>query len=301
MDLRDGVETSESRFASYVEAVSSGVGHADRVAPLKAYCKGLLLPGERKSVEPMAARVEPGRVQAAHQSLHHFVAKADWSDDAVLAVVQAQVLPGLERQGPIRAWIVDDTGFPKKGRHSVGVARQYCGQLGKQDNCQVAVSLSVANDHASLTVAYRLYLPQAWAEDADRRAKAGVPDDLSFATKPQIALEQICAAQADGLPPGVVLADADYGVDTAFRDGITALGLAYVVGIQSSTSLWPPGQAPLPVKPWSGRGRPPTRVSRSAEHRPVAAKDLAAELPQQAWRRVTWRCRGRRRATATPR
>ena len=172
MDLMThGGTASESRFAAYVEALSSAVGHADRKAPLKAYCTGLLLPGERKSVEPMAARVAPGRVQAAHQSLHHFVAKAEWSEEAVLAVVRAQVLPVLERQGAIRAWIVDDTGFPKKGTHSVGVARQYCGQLGKQDNCQVAVSLSVANDHASLPIAYRLYLPESWANDADRRAR----------------------------------------------------------------------------------------------------------------------------------
>lgn len=284
---------SESRFERYVEALGGALGHADRIAPARRYCAGLLLPGERKSIEPMAARVEPGRVQATHQSLHHLIAKADWSDTAVLSVVRSQVLPLIEQHGPqhspVQAWIIDDTGFPKKGQHSVGVARQYCGQLGKQDNCQVAVSLSVANDLASLPVAYRLYLPQAWAEDADRCAKAGVPDDLRFATKPQIALEQIRAAQADGIPPGMVLADAGYGVDTAFRDGITALGLAYVVGIQSSASLWPPGQAPLPVKPWSGRGRPPTRVSRSAEHKPIAAKDLAAGLPKEAWRRVTWR------------
>jgi SRSO17 transposase len=280
---------SESRFAAYVEALGAALGHADRVAPLRSYCAGLLLPGERKSIEPMAARVEPGRVQAAHQSLHHLIAKADWSDEALLAVVRSHVLPAIERHGPIQAWIVDDTGFPKKGTHSVGVARQYCGQLGKQDNCQVAVSLSVANEHASLPIAYRLYLPQAWAEDRARRGKAGVPDKLRFATKPQIALEQIRTAQADGIPPGVVLADAGYGVDTAFRDGITALGLAYVVGIQSSASLWPPGQAPLPVKPWSGRGRPPTRVGRSAEHKPVSARDLAAGLPRNAWRRVTWR------------
>jgi SRSO17 transposase len=280
---------SESRFSAYFEALGAALGHIDRIAPARRYCAGLLLPGDRKSIEPMAARVEPGRVQATHQSLHHLIAKADWSDKAVLVVVRSRVLPAIERHGPIQAWIIDDTGFPKKGTHSVGVARQYCGQLGKQDNCQVAVSLSVANDHASLPVAYRLYLPQAWAEDADRRAKAGVPDDLCFATKPQIALEQIRAAQADDIPPGVVLADAGYGVDTSFRDGITALGLAYVVGIQSSTSLWPPGQAPLPVKPWSGRGRPPSRVSRSAEHKPVFAKDLAAVLPKEAWRRVTWR------------
>jgi SRSO17 transposase len=207
----------------------------------------------------------------------------------VLAVVRSRVLPAIQQHGPIQAWIVDDTGFPKKGTHSVGVARQYCGQLGKQDNCQVAVSLSVANEHASLPVAWRLYLPQVWAEDAARRGKAGVPADLRFTTKPQIALEQIRAAQADGIPPGTVLADAGYGVDTDFRDGITALGLAYVVGIQSSASLWPPGQAPLPVKPWSGRGRPPTRVGRSAEHKPVSAKDLAAGLPKDAWRRLTWR------------
>jgi SRSO17 transposase len=235
----------------------------------------------------MAARVEPGRVQAAHQSLHHLIAKADWSDAAVLTAVRAHVLPAIQRHGPVQAWIVDDTGFPKKGTHSVGVARQYCGQLGKQDNCQVAVSLSVANQHASLPVAYRLCLPQAWAEDATRRAKAGVPAELRFATKPQIAPGQIRAAQMDGVPPGTVPADAGYGVDTDFRDGITALGLVSVVGIQSSASLWPPGQAPLPVKPWSGRGRPTRCVGRSADHKPVSAKDLAASLPKEAWRRVT--------------
>ncbi|WP_234841445.1 IS701 family transposase, partial [Sinorhizobium meliloti] len=223
-----------------LETLASALGHADRVVTLKAYCTGLLLPGDRKSVEPMAARVEPGRVQAAHQSLHHFVAKADWSDDAVLGIVRAQVLPALERQGPIRAWIVDDTGFPKKGKHSVGVARQYCGQLGKQDNCQVAVSLSVATGQASLPVAYQLYLPESWANDAGRREKAGVPEDVIFRTKPEIALTQIRAALDAGVSPGVVLADAGYGNDTAFRTGLTEMGLTYVVGVQSSIRLWSP-------------------------------------------------------------
>jgi SRSO17 transposase len=265
------------------------LGHADRAAPLKAYCTGLILPGERKSIEPMAARVEPGRVQAAHQSLHHFVAKADWSDQAVLAIVRAEVLPAIERQGPIRAWIVDDTGFPKKGAHSVGVARQYCGQLGKQDNCQIAVSLSVANDHASLPVAWRLYLPEGWANDRARRAKAGVPEDVVFGTKPEIALNQIKTALSAGVPSGVVLADAGYGIDTAFRTGLTAMGLSYIVGIQSSTSLWSPGMRPLPPKAWSGRGRPPSLIRRHLEHKPVAAKRLAQTLPESAWRTVTWR------------
>ena len=204
----------------------------------------------------MAARVAPGRVQAAHRSLHHFVAKADWSDDAVLAAVRARVLPLIERRGAIRGWMIDDTGIPKKGTHSVGVARQYCGQLGKQDNCQVAVTLSLANDQASLPIAHRLYLPQAWADDPIRRARAGVPDEIAFQTKPQIALAQIRAALQAGLPPAPVLADAGYGVDTEFRDGITKLGLLYSVGIQSSTSLWPPGTEPLAPRPWSGRGRP---------------------------------------------
>lgn len=222
---------SESRLLSYVEGLAGALGHADRVTPFRFYCTGLLLAGDRKSVEPMAAKVAPGRVQAAHQSLHHFVASADWSDNAVLAAVRARVLPVMAQRGAIRGWMVDDTGMPKKGTHSVGVARQYCGQLGKRDNCQVAVTLSLAGDHASLPIAHRLYLPQAWADDPARRIRAGVPDEVAFQTKPQIALDQIRAALQAGVPPAPVLADAGYGIDTAFRDSITELGLLYAVGI----------------------------------------------------------------------
>ena len=175
--------TGEERFAAYLDAIVAVLGHASRAASARAYCTGLLLPGERKSIEPMAARIEPGRVQAKHQSMHHVVAKAEWNDAALLRAVRERVLPAIERHGPVRYWIVDDTGFPKQGRHSVGVARQYCGQLGKQDNCQVAVSLSVANDQASLPIAYRLYLPEVWAGDPARRAKAGVPEEIGFETK----------------------------------------------------------------------------------------------------------------------
>ena len=280
---------NETRLRSYVEILTRALGHADRAVPFRSYCTGLLLPGARKSVEPMAARIEPGRVQAAHQSLHHLVAKADWSDDALLAAVRNHVLPIIEQHGPIRGWMIDDTGIPKKGVHSVGVARQYCGQLGKQDNCQVAVTLSLAADHASLPIAHRLYLPQPWADDPIRRVRAGVPDEVAFQTKPQIALAHIRAAVQAGVPPAPVLADAGYGIDTAFRDGITELGLAYIVGIQSHTSLWPPGTGPLPPKPWSGRGRPPSLVRRDADHAPMPAKALAASLPRQAWRRLAWR------------
>src|SRR5919205_1980248 len=191
--------------------------------------------------------------------------------------------------GPVRAWIVDDTGLPKRGKLSVGVARQYCGQLGKRDNCQVAVTLSVATEAASLPIAYRLYLPEAWAEDPARCAMAGVPEEVAFATKPAIALDQIGQALADGVPPGVVVADAGYGSDTDFRDGITAAGLPYVAGILGTTGLWPPGAGPLPAAPWSGRGRPPKRLRRDAAHRPLAAEELAAGLPADAWKAVTWR------------
>jgi SRSO17 transposase len=287
--LRSGRASSESRFSAYVEALTAALGHADRAKPFRSYCTGLLLPCPRKSVEPIAARIEPARVQAAHQSLHHLVANADWSDEAVLTAVRERLLPEIERHGAIRAWIVDDTGFPKKGTHSVGVARQYCGQLGKQDNCQVAVSLSIANTHASLPIAYRLYLPEAWANDPIRRSEAGVPEAVRFETKPQIALGQIRAALAAGIQPAVVLTDAGYGVDTDFRDGLTGLHLLYAVGVPSSTSVWTPGTAPLPPKRWRGFGRPPSLIRRDPAHKPVSIKQLAMELPKRAWRRITWR------------
>lgn len=280
---------SELRFEAYVEALTAVIGHADRATPLRDYCLGLMMPMDRKSVEPLAAVTEPARVSAKHQSLLHFVGQAPWPDEPVMAQVRELVLPLIERSGAIEAWIIDDTGFPKKGRHSVGVGRQYCGQLGKQDNCQVAVSLSLANRAASLPVAWRLYLPQEWAEDPERRAKAGVPGTVAFQTKPQIALDQIRAAHAAGLPTGVVLMDAGYGIDTRLRDGITALGLSYVAGIQSTTTVWAPGTAPLPPKPRSGRGQPAKRIRRDEEHQPVSAKQLALALPLDAWTTVAWR------------
>src|ERR1700739_3186212 len=172
-------EASEARFAAYVEALGTVLGHADRQEPMRDYCLRLLMPIERKSVEPMAAVTAPAQVAAKHQSLLHFVGNAPWSDTAMLAKVAETVLPAIERSGSIEAWIIADTGFPKKGRHSVGVTRQYCGQLGKQDNCQVAVTLSLANHDASLPVAYRLYLPREWATDRPRRRKAGVPKEIT--------------------------------------------------------------------------------------------------------------------------
>ena len=159
----------------------------------------------------------------------------------------------------------------------------------KQSLSQVAVTLSIANHSASLPIAYRLYLPETWANDAARRKKTHVPKDIRFKTKPQIALDQIRAAHAEGIAPGIVLADAGYGANCDFRAGVSALNLPYVVGIQSTPSVWPPGQAPLPPKPWSGRGWRPCNVRRDDEHKPVSVKDLALSLGKKAWRSVTWR------------
>ena len=288
MDLQE--QSSELRFSAYVEELVSVIGHADRAKPLRDYCQGLMLPCERKSVEPMAAVTAPERTAAQHQSLLHFVGEGRWSDERVLAKVREMVLPAIERHGPIEAWIIDDTGFPKKGMHSVGVARQYCGQLGKQDNCQVAVSLSLANSHASLPVAYRLYLPEAWASDTARRKKAGVPEEIGFQTKPEIALDQIRAACTAGLPRGVVLMDAGYGTHIDLRTAVTALGLPYIAGILSNTTVWAPGTGPLPPKPYvPGRGRPTKQLRRDAKHQPVKVKDLAFSLPAKLWRTITWR------------
>src|SRR5476651_158215 len=289
MNLRS-VERSKSRFTAYVEELVSVIGHADRVGPLRDYCLGLIMPCERKSVEPMAAITAPDRTAAQHQSLLHFVGQSPWSNEKVLAKVGEMVVPAIERHGPIEAWIIDDTGFPKKGEHSVGVARQYCGQLGKQDNCQVAVSLSVATEEASLPVAYQLYLPREWADDPARRQQAGVPDEIEFATKPQIAITQLREARQSGAPSAVVLADAGYGNDAAFRASVGELGLQYAVGIQSSTSVWPPGLAPLPAVPSTGKvGRPRSLQRRVPGHDPVAVKDLALALDPSCYNTVSWR------------
>jgi SRSO17 transposase len=281
-------QTPEERFAHYVELLIETLNHADRAEPLRAYTTGLMLPGDRKSVEPMAARLDPRNVRRKHQSMHHFVADAPWSDERVLARVREYALPALLVHGPIKAWLLDDTGIPKKGTHSVGVARQYCGQLGKTENCQVAVSLSLANEFASLPIAYQLYLPEEWAEDRGRWSKAGVPPEVTFRTKPQIALAQIRAALAAGVPQGVVAADAGYGNGAEFRDELTQMGLRYALGVLATTRVWAEGRSPLPPQRWGGKGRPPIRLRRAPEHQPVTAKELAlANKARFRW--VSWR------------
>ena len=266
MDLT-AITDGADRFVAYVEELTSVIGHADRALPLRDYCAGLLTAEGRKSVEPMAAVTAPAQVSVQHQKLLHFVGEGKWSDDSVLAKVRELVIPAIERHGPIKAWIIDDTSYPKQGTHSVGVHHQYCGQLGKQANCQVAVTLSIANHHASLPIAYRLYLPKVWADDAARRNKAHVPEAIKFKTKPQIALAQIRAALAAGVAPGVVLMDASYGTNSALRAGIGALALTYVAAILPTVKV---------------------RAVADLDER-VSAKELALGLPKHAWRTITWR------------
>jgi SRSO17 transposase len=285
---RSGSAEAE-RFEEYLDRLVHAVGHADRAEPLRAYLTGLLLPGERKSVEPMAAKVDPRHVPARHQSMHHFVANAPWDETEVLRVARDYALAQMDRHAPVAAWVVDDTGIPKKGQHSVGVARQYCGQLGKQENCQVAVSVSLVNSVMSVPSAYRLYLPESWASDRRRRREAGIPAEVGFKTKWEIALDEIDGLLADDLPRAPVVADAGYGMVTRFREALTARGFSYVVGISAETSVWSAGRGPIPPRRRSTGGRPQIRLQRDARHQPVTVRDLAHDLDARTWKIVRWR------------
>jgi SRSO17 transposase len=285
----DAEEQSDKRFLAFIDTLMPVLTHPAQEDSLRAYCTGLCLENGRKSMEPIAANLAPKRTQAAHEALQNFITDAPWSADALLDSVRKYVLPHMIAQAPIQAWIIDDTGMPKKGKHSVGVAHQYCGQLGKQANCQVAVTLSVANEDASLPIAYRLYLPKEWTDDQDRKKRAGVPDDIMFATKQSIALEQIRAARMAGVPNGVLVADAGYGNDSTFRDSLIALGIPYAVGVSNDMTAWPPGITPLPPKKWNGIGRRPTNLRRTARRKPLSVKKIAMSLSVQAYKTVKWR------------
>ena len=237
----------------------------------------------------MAAKIDPRQVSARHQSMHHFVAQAPWDERAVIGVAREYALEQLERHGPVAAWVVDDTALPKKGDHSVGVARQYCAPLGKQDNCQVAATVSLANASMSVPCAYRLYLPESWARQRPRRRTAGVPDEIGFEKKWQLALAQIDQLLADDLPRAPVVADAGYGSASEFREGLSARGLSYAMGVMHETTVWARGYRPVPPPRRSGRGRPATRLRRDPDHRPVSLRALARSLDSSSWQPVRWR------------
>jgi SRSO17 transposase len=267
--MANKVKISEQNFMAYLERLTAAVGHADRHEPLRVYLEGLLLPGERKSVEPMAARIDPRNVRSRHQSMHHFVATAPWDAQEIMKAARDYALEEFAYHGGVEAWILDDTAYPKKGTHSVGVGRQYCGVLGKQDNCQVAVTMSLANELMSVPAAYRLYLPEDWASDRARRRVAGVPDEVVFKTKTQIALDEIDRLVADGVAKAPIVMDAGYGRATELRDAIAERGMQYVAAIREEMTVQLPGQKGV------------------REH--IAVGDLARELPKSAWRSVWWR------------
>ncbi|WAS85878.1 MULTISPECIES: IS701 family transposase [unclassified Corallococcus] len=284
MDRRT-LKRLDEELREYLDSMVEGMGRPERRAAMAAYVTGLLLDGERKSIQPMAARLvdNASETEAMRQRLQECVVISGWSDAEVFRRLGQKLereLPGLE------AFVLDDTGFPKKGTHSAGVARQYSGTLGRIDNCQVAVSLHLAGENGSGCIGMRMYLPEAWAKDTARRKKAGIPEDVGLTEKWRLALAQLDSALASGVRKHVVLADPGYGDCGDFRDGLVERGLDYVVGIKGETSVWPPGSTPtIRKKPPGSRGRPSTRHY-DDKHPPVLVGVLAKELKYRA---VSWR------------
>jgi len=233
-------ESAKHRLEIYFGKIGEKLGNDSRRESFAIYAMGILGDGDRKSVEPIAARAcaDPQAADAAHQSLLHFVSNSRWSDQAVRQVAAAHAIDAISEHSPIEAWIVDDTGMLKQGNHSVGVQRQYTGSAGKVTNCQIAVSLSVAtrDDHAPID--FELYMPRSWTDDSKRRRSARVPGSLEFKTKPQLALDMMRRAAKAKVPRGVVLADAAYGSSVEFRAGARDLGLHFAVGVDPKTSVW---------------------------------------------------------------
>ena len=276
----------DRELTQFLDEMIIGMGRPERRSAMAHYITGLLLDGERKSVQPMATRLSTNMAEAdaMRQRLQDCVGVSSWSDEELLRRLASK----LEREMPgIEAFVVDDTGFAKKGEYSVGVARQYSGTLGRTDNCQVAVSLHLASTKGSGCIAMRLYLPdKEWASDRKRRTAAGVPQEVQFQTKWQIALQQLDVALAAGVRRHPLLADAGYGEATEFRGGLEERGLHYVVGVSGVPTIWRPGIAPgVPDAPKTGR--PPSRPK--AEESPICLSDFARELSTKQFRPVSWR------------
>ena len=297
MQLRE-IKKLEHELDEYIESFVIGMGREERRRALGWYITGLLLDGERKSIEPMAGRLveSADEIEAMRQRLQQAVAVASWSE---LEVYKRLALK-FERELPsLKAFVLDDTGFPKSGTHSVGVARQYSGTLGRTDKCQVATSLHVAGDRGSGCIGMRLYLPEEWTKDRERCTAAGVPADVKFQRKWEIALDLIDAALSWGVRKHVVLGDCGYGDCVEFRDGLTERGLQYLVSVKSTAVVWAPGTSPEPPKPRSpGEMGRPRRKYTNGEHKPLAIDALANKVGRAAYKKVTWRegSRGKQRS-----
>jgi SRSO17 transposase len=272
------VEKCRRRLEQFLQDLLEPVGRSERRRWGAVYIRGLLLNGERKSIEPLAARLPEGNVQALQQ----FVGQSPWDWMPVWERLAQRMTAELE---PDPVWVIDDTGFPKQGKHSVGVERQYSGTLGKVGNCQVAVSLHQVGEQGNTILGWRLYLPESWTKDEKRRQEAGIPDAVVFQTKWQLSLDIIDQARAWGLPNRLVVADGGYGDTTEFRDELEARQLPYVVGVSPTTGVWTqPPQAKIP--PYRGRGGPATRY-RYGNQRPISARDAA--LQTKGWKTIRWR------------
>lgn len=279
--MRDVGEKTERELERWCEPYLDAFQHKVRRRWAPVYLRGLLLPGERKSIEPIVERVAPEE----KEQIHHFVAASTW-DTAPIEAVHVDRCNEL-LGGEDAHLIVDDTALPKKGEHSVGVAHQYCGALGKQANCQCLVSLTLARDEVPVPVALRLYLPEAWASDAERREKARVPEEVAFRPKWRIALDEIDRLLDQGLQFGDVLADAGYGSCGEFRAELSKRKLLWTVGVLSTQTAYRASVRVRPPTPKRARGRQPTRGTPTESSQSVAK--LIEDLGPRAIRKVTWR------------
>jgi SRSO17 transposase len=276
------LRVAEHRLQAFLGGIVGLMGRAERQHWAGMYVRGLLLNGERKSIEPMAARLPGADVQALRQ----FLNQSPWAWEPVQEALAHTVLDALL---PEAAYIVDETSFPKQGTHSVGVARQYCGALGKTANCQVAVSIHLGTDTACVPLTWALFLPEAWIGDPARRAGVGIPAATAYQTKPDLALACLDRLRTWGLALRPVLADSVYGNSWEFRAALHARGFPYCVQVEATTKAWPAAPAPPAPRPAGGRGRPRTRVRKDEIPAPEALKALALGQPATAWRTVTWR------------
>jgi SRSO17 transposase len=265
---------AQQRLSEYFDCIGALLGRKGRREAFALYAEGVLGDGARKSIEPIAARAcaDPARADAEHQRLLHFALDAPWSDDAVRREAARYALEAMTAHEPVDSWIIDDTGFLKQGRHSVGVQRQYTGSAGKTTNCQIGVSLTVTTRTEQLPIDFALYLPEVWTKDRARRSEARIPDDVQFATKPELALRLLQRAIDNGIQPGLVLADQAYGTSREFRSGVREMGLHYAVAVDNRTV----------VMVFDKLGRRREEI--------ISVLDLALRIDTQGgFRRCTWR------------
>ena len=267
------------RLDCFLEDVLHHLGRSERRRWGAQYIQGLLLDGERKSVVPLASRFPDGNAQAIQQLLH----SSPWDPVPVRQATSRKVIAELR---PVEVCIIDDTGFPKQGSHSVGVARQYSGTLGKVDNCQVAVSLNYATTQGSFPMDWALYLPESWTNDPQRRRKARIPDEVTFRRKWELALDLLDRALTSNLPLGVIVADSAYGKVTEFRDGLQARGLPYVVGIEGTLVFWRKPTVRQAIA-YTGRGRRP-KPQYDPNDVPKSARQIADSIPNDHWEEIVY-------------